>query len=387
MTLSSRLLVALVLVATCAGVPVFAQPLAAVPEAVVLRGQVVAAESRWDGSNVLYTYVTLDVSRVVLGSGVPARLVLKQLGGETGGIGLWVAGQASFAVGEDVLLELAARPSDGTLSTAGLARGKWQVERDEVTGAEIAIQRQDDGTDLRRPLAEVALDLTRGRLPLAAFRAAPIGYLRQRARSRARVRLPPDRWRISRPLARGRQQHASLRRPPGISRHVEACDDHARDKRHRPVGSLRHAARPARRRLEPVAIGLSSPDLHRQRPHRARLQRSVRRQRQRLGRWRRLLHDRRSAHGQRRRVPEVPAGLRRPQRHRRAIDLRRLLPGRRDPRHRPRPRPGPHEQQRGHHAADHRPRRARRARAASAPTTGPASPPSIRASRAAPTLR
>ena len=78
MTLSTRIVVALI------GLGAFSAPLAAQslfatqPEAIVVRGRVAGAEARWDSANVLYTYVTIDVTRVALGSGVPSRLVLKQ---------------------------------------------------------------------------------------------------------------------------------------------------------------------------------------------------------------------------------------------------------------------------------------------------------------------
>ena len=153
-----------------------AQPLVPPTEALVVRGRVAGSDARWDETRVLYTYVTIDVTRVVLGSGVPARIVVKQLGGENGGIGLWIAGQAAFAADEDVLLELEARPSDGTLLTVGLGHGKWRVETDAVTGAETAVQRRDAGAETRRPLDEVALALASGRMPLSSFTAAPAEF-------------------------------------------------------------------------------------------------------------------------------------------------------------------------------------------------------------------
>lgn len=146
------------------------------PDGLVVHGRVAASESRWDATNTLHTYVTVDVTRVVLGSGVPARLVLKQLGGETGGIGLWVAGQAAFTANEDVLLDLAARPADGSLFTAGLARGKWRVEADAATGMDVATRRDDEGREIRLPVGDVEAALAAGRLPLTAFAAAPPEY-------------------------------------------------------------------------------------------------------------------------------------------------------------------------------------------------------------------
>lgn len=171
MTFRSRVLAAL----ACLGlsvVAVTAQPVAFAPDVLVVRGRVAGSDARWDATNVLCTYVTIDVTRVVLGSGVPERLVVKQLGGERGGIGLWIAGQATFAADEDVLLTLVARP-DGTLLTEGLGQGKWRVETDAVTGAETALQIGDGGSETRRPLDELARSLAGARMPLTAFAAAP----------------------------------------------------------------------------------------------------------------------------------------------------------------------------------------------------------------------
>ncbi len=176
MSRTTRLLLAVAWVAACLVAPVAAQTPAATSEAIVVRGRVAAAEARWDATRVLYTYVTVDVTRVALGSGVPSRIVLKQLGGATGGIGLWIAGQAAFAPDEDVLLELVTRPADGTLTTASLGRGKWRIETDEATGAETATQRSDDGAVTRVALGDAELALSRGRLPLSSFAAAPPEY-------------------------------------------------------------------------------------------------------------------------------------------------------------------------------------------------------------------
>jgi Matrixin len=192
MTFRSRLFAAL----ACVSLSVLAaaaQPVAPSSQALVVRGRVAGSDARWDATSVLYTYVTIDVTRVVLGSGVPSRLVVKQLGGESGGIGLWIAGQATFAADEDVLLELVARPNDGTLLTAGLAHGKWRVDTDVVTGAESAVQRSDGGTETRLPLNDVALALASGRMPLASFTAAPAEFSAPlRGASAAFAYLPTD---------------------------------------------------------------------------------------------------------------------------------------------------------------------------------------------------
>lgn len=153
--------------------PAPAQP--RTPDAgIVVRGTVAAAESRWDATRTLFSYITLDVTGVVVGTNVPRRLVIKQLGGEAGGIGLRIDGQAEFRAGEEVLLDLAAR-RDGSLQTVALGRGKWTVETNASTGAAEAVQADARGLEVREPLAEVAARLARVRTPLAAV-AAPAEF-------------------------------------------------------------------------------------------------------------------------------------------------------------------------------------------------------------------
>ena len=122
------------LLAALSGAPVMAaQAPAALPDApggtLVVTGRVTNLEARWDyASRTIHSYVALDVARVLLGTGVPPRLVLKQLGGEAGGIGMWLPEQAVFRVGEDVLVTLTASPVDRALHTVGLGRGKWTLD-------------------------------------------------------------------------------------------------------------------------------------------------------------------------------------------------------------------------------------------------------------------
>ena len=92
---------------------------------IVVHARVAATQSAWDrAAGVIVTYVELDVLEDLGGAGVPARLVLKQLGGEVNGLGLWIADQATFHAGEDALLHLSISRSDRTLHTTALARGK-----------------------------------------------------------------------------------------------------------------------------------------------------------------------------------------------------------------------------------------------------------------------
>ena len=96
--------------------------------AAAVQGRVVALTAAWEAeADTIYTYVTLDVVRSWGLDNLPARVVVKQLGGTVGDTAFVVGGQARFAVGEDVLVFLDVRPRDGTLSVAGLEQGKWLI--------------------------------------------------------------------------------------------------------------------------------------------------------------------------------------------------------------------------------------------------------------------
>ncbi len=135
--------------------PLWAQPTVALPDAnagtLVVTGRVASLESRWDDQGrSIHTYVALDVASVLLGADVPPRLVLKQIGGEAGGVGLWLPEQAAFRVGEDVLVAITAG-ADRALHTVGLGRGKWThdasiaaaVERDLASRPRAELQQYD----------------------------------------------------------------------------------------------------------------------------------------------------------------------------------------------------------------------------------------------------
>jgi hypothetical protein len=109
---------------------------------VVLIGRIEALEPAWDSETAaIYTHVRVTVERVLKGTVPHAQIVVKQLGGRVGGVGLHVHDQADFHVGETALLFLEVRPRDGTLYTSALWQGKWTVGVDRA-GRRVAT-RQD----------------------------------------------------------------------------------------------------------------------------------------------------------------------------------------------------------------------------------------------------
>ena len=132
---------------------------------VIVTGRVVRLASGWDGAvQAIYTYVTIDVDEVFKGAVTPGRLVVKQLGGWAGDTGLDVSDQATFLIGERVLLYLEARPRDGSLYTSALWQGKWTIE--ESDGERVATRYEPAGHRSRYPI---------DRQSVAAARAASAG--------------------------------------------------------------------------------------------------------------------------------------------------------------------------------------------------------------------
>jgi hypothetical protein len=115
---------------------------------VIVRGRVTRVAVAPDQHvGALYTYVTLDVADVVKGPVRDRKIIIKQLGGRSGSTALAIAGQPTFAVGEDVVVFLEVRPRDRTLSTTALWQGKFTIALND-SNAEFAA-RQDPGARAR----------------------------------------------------------------------------------------------------------------------------------------------------------------------------------------------------------------------------------------------
>jgi hypothetical protein len=147
---------------------------------VVVVARVDALSPAWDAdTNGIYTFVTIRVERVLKGSVPHRQIVVKQLGGRVGRIGLHVSDQADFHVGETVLLFLEVRPRDGTLYTSALWQGKWNVDVDG-RGERMATRREPAHGEMsdrdRQPLATIERSLARRKL-MASRREMPIEFV------------------------------------------------------------------------------------------------------------------------------------------------------------------------------------------------------------------
>jgi len=97
----------------------------------------------------LYTLVTVSVEQTLMGHVPAPTIVLKENGGTIDGVSEIVVGAPSFAVGEEVLLFLTARP-DGSLRTTQLALGKFDLVLD-LAGMPRATQRITPDTTVLLP--------------------------------------------------------------------------------------------------------------------------------------------------------------------------------------------------------------------------------------------
>ena len=123
------------IITTLAVAPSYAQirlsdPHMAANSEVIVTGTVVDVRSAWDSEvDTIYTYITLQVDEVIKGRLIGSRIVIKELGGVVGNLGLAVGDSAVYSPGEEVMTFLARRPRDDTWQTNGDWQGKWSIER------------------------------------------------------------------------------------------------------------------------------------------------------------------------------------------------------------------------------------------------------------------
>jgi hypothetical protein len=95
----------------------------------ILVGTVEKKESRLSpGGETIVTDVTLDVERSLAGGPVGDRFVVRHLGGEVGGLGQRIYGEASYQPGERVLVFTVGR--SGAQFALGMAQGVFHVFND-----------------------------------------------------------------------------------------------------------------------------------------------------------------------------------------------------------------------------------------------------------------
>jgi hypothetical protein len=125
----------------------------------VVVGRVVSETSRYDERGQIVTDTALQVEETLKGDRAPgAAIVVRRLGGVVDDIGMRVAGEASFSVGESVVLFGARFRAGGALRTVGMAQGAIRVvekngERWAQSSGVAAVRRDARGRLKSAPLA------------------------------------------------------------------------------------------------------------------------------------------------------------------------------------------------------------------------------------------
>jgi hypothetical protein len=164
---------------------------------VVAIGRVIAVASAIDpGVNEVYTYITIQPSEMLKGLSGDGPLVVKQLGGIVGSRGVYVPGQPTFNIGEEVLLFLGTRQRDRTLFTLGMWQGKWAIEIDAITGQTVARKTEPTSrvTVERSALSAVRAELARRGFDGISVDANVVPAETPRQSSPFVLNDPPIRW-------------------------------------------------------------------------------------------------------------------------------------------------------------------------------------------------
>ena len=178
---------------------------------VVVEGTAGRSYAAWDGADpaTICTYTPFTVWRVLKGDLLASPILLRQPGGEIGGVQATQAAAAEFADGEHVILLLGEQDArDRSYDIAGRRQGKYHVTLDStgLAGVDVRLgvdaeaysnREKAPGTLLARIPLELIVRLARGDHfdDLAEFAA-----------------LPPDR-----PPEPAVRQVAALAPPPAVS--------------------------------------------------------------------------------------------------------------------------------------------------------------------------
>jgi Peptidase family C25/Putative Ig domain/Ig-like domain from next to BRCA1 gene/Matrixin len=111
---------------------------------VIVKGKVLSIQSSLDPQdNRIFTYIKLKGQEVLKGQLTERKIVIKELGGQTGDRLSVVYGNPEFAVGEQVLVYLDTW-RDGSLRTYQMFLGKFSIIRDQRTGRDLAVRGAGD---------------------------------------------------------------------------------------------------------------------------------------------------------------------------------------------------------------------------------------------------
>lgn len=94
----------------------------------VALARVLSEQSHHDSHGQIVTDFAMQIEESIKGDDAPgAAIVVRRLGGEVGGVGMRVAGEPGFQVGETVLVFAARAGQDAALRPVGMAQGALRV--------------------------------------------------------------------------------------------------------------------------------------------------------------------------------------------------------------------------------------------------------------------
>jgi len=155
----------------------------------IFVAEATGSRSHWgeDGRHIV-TDTTFTLSRPIKGN-PGGQVIVRNLGGVVGGMGMRVSGMPSFASGEEVLLFTEMR--QGQRYVVGLEQGVYRLSRDGAGRA--TVQPRLGGLTLARRTPEQRLQLLRGRRPPAP--RALEQFVAEIRQAIARCTREPDRCR------------------------------------------------------------------------------------------------------------------------------------------------------------------------------------------------
>lgn len=113
----------------------------------IVTGRVIALSAAVDANtDLVYTYIRLEVNTVLKGKITEHEIVLKELGGETRDRGTLIFGMPRFEAGQEVLVYLNTWP-DGALRVHQGFLGKFNINRDPSSGR-VFVERQLEGENV-----------------------------------------------------------------------------------------------------------------------------------------------------------------------------------------------------------------------------------------------
>lgn len=118
----------------------------------VVSGEILSIVPEQGENGILYSNVTLRVTRSVPRSLVGRPMTVRMVGGEMNGQRVYVQGMPQFQVGDGVVLFLNRDTASVMGPTVGLWQGVFYLGRDKATGQEFILDHQ------RRPVMGLASD-------------------------------------------------------------------------------------------------------------------------------------------------------------------------------------------------------------------------------------